>query len=186
MRSRTMKPAVITTIWLMACAHDACIAASPVSAQLRVDSIRAMPYYVDQGVIRTSTDLLDPRLVLRNIVIPQGSADDPLHRSRIEDWDIMFGTTVTLVEVTISGADLEQLADGIRVSLVATAATSDRKLIEQDVLLAAITVRGSRQAHVPFMVYGTGCEPLELKVQLHDGKTVISHLARTVPFTCGE
>jgi hypothetical protein len=186
MRRRAMKPSFTFAIWLVACACDPCIAAGSAPAQLKIDSIRAMPYYVDRGIIRTSTDLFDPRLVLRNVVVPPGSAGDPLHRSRIDDWDIVFGTTATFVAVTIAGADLEQLADKIQVSFSATAVTSGRKLAAQDVMLAPLIVKGSRQTHVPFLVYGTGCEAVELKVHLHDGKAVISHLERTIPFSCGE
>jgi hypothetical protein len=145
-----------------------------------------MPYYVDTGAIRESTDLLDKRLVLRNVVIPPGPTGDPLHRQRVEDWDLLFGTTVTFVDVTIATLDVDRVPRQARLSFVATGKTSARTLASQDVLLSAVMVRGTQNFHVPFFVYGTGCEPLELRVELHGVSTVSSELVRTVPFTCGE
>jgi hypothetical protein len=65
--------------------------ASP-SSGFVIRSIRAMPYYPETGTIRRATDLFDPRLALRNIILGSTSEPDPHHRSKIEDWDILvFG-----------------------------------------------------------------------------------------------
>jgi hypothetical protein len=156
------------------------------SPPVRIDGIRVMPYYVDQGVVRASTDLLDKRVVLRNVVISPGSAGDPLNRPRIEDWDLPFGTTATFVDVAIAALDVERVPRQLRISFIATGKTSGRTIASQNVLLSAVMVRGVQKFHVPFLVYGTGCEPLELRVQLRDSSAISSELVRTVPFTCGE
>jgi len=186
MRSNTIKASAYFAVWLMNWSIGFCVAASSNPDQIRIDGIRVMPYYTDQGIVRTSTDLLDERLVLRNIVIPPGPMGDPLHRLRIEDWDIVFGTTAIFVDVTIAGADLIHVSARERVSLLATAKTSARTLASQDVQLSALIVGNSQKLHVPFLVYGTGCEPVELKVQVHNSNASGPEVVRTIPFTCGD
>lgn len=173
-------------IWLLVWANDADLAGAAEPAQVRIDGVRAMPYYVDQGVIRSSTDLFDKRLVLRNVVIPPGPSGDPLRRTHIDDWDILFGTTATYVVVTVTTLDPDQLPNQLRLSFVARAKANNRTLLSQDLLLSTLAVRGSARIHIPFLVYGTGCESLELQAQIHEMKTVVSELVRTIPFTCGE
>ena len=186
MHRKTMIVSIAFVVLLNASAIGPCVAATQDPAPIRIETIRAMPYYTEKGVIRTSTDLFDSRLVLRNVVIPAGPTGDPLHRSRIEDWDIVFGTTAVYVDVMISGAEFGKLPRQARLAFHAEAKTSGRTLASQEVLLSTVTVAGSQSLHIPFLVYGTGCEPVELRVQLHDANASVTEVVRTIPFACEE
>jgi hypothetical protein len=176
----------VFAIWLSGCANVSSVAGATEPIQFRIDAIGAMPYYVDQGVIRTSTDLFDKRLVLRNVVTLPNPSGDPLRRSHIGDWDVLFGTTATYVVVTVTNLDPDELPKRVRLTFVATAKESNRALVAQDLLLSTLMIRGLAKAHIPIFVYGTGCESLELKAQIRNVKKVVSELVRTIPFTCGE
>jgi hypothetical protein len=182
----SMRPFVVAKLLLTASAVGTCIVAAANTGHLSIDAIRVMPYYVGDGVVRTTTDLLDKRLALRNIIIPTGPTGDPLHRSRIEDWDIVFGTTAIVVDVTVAGADIDRKAAQTRILFRATTKTSGRTLASQDVALSSLTVPGLQRIHVPFLVYGTGCEPLEVKVKVVQTDESASEVVRTIPFSCGE
>lgn len=160
--------------------------ADQVSALARIVAIKAMPYYPETGVIRRSTDLFDKRLVLRNVVMPEGGAGDPLRRNKIEDWDIAFGTTATYVEVDIESIDFTKLPKSARVEMRARATDTQRDLTTESVALSSLTTSSGRTLHVPFFVYGTGCETLELRVRLLAESNHYGEIVRTIPFSCGE
>ena len=153
---------------------------------LRIVAVRAMPYYPGTGSIRRSTDLFDPRLALRNVIIGGDAASDPFQRTKIEDWDIESGTTVTYVDVEIESADFVKVPGSMRIELRGRAADTRREVKTESVLLSGLLGGEGRKLHVPFFVYGTGCEPLELNARLIDGSRVVGEITRTIPFACGE
>jgi hypothetical protein len=160
--------------------------AEPTIALARIVSVKAMPYYPETGAIRRSTSLFDKRLVLRNIVMPADGIGDPLGRSKIEDWDIVFGTTATYVEVDLESLDFSKLPRSMHVELRARTADTKRELTSQSVALSTLIVGSVRALHVPFFVYGTGCEKLEIRVRLLDGSSVYGETSTMIPFSCGE
>lgn len=186
MRRKLVMTCIALIALMVAGAFEMRIARSQVQGKLRIGAIRAMPYYAESGVIRQSTDLLDRRLALRNIVMAPSSSGDPLRRPRIEDWDVVFGTTATMVDVEVVGLDAKYENVNTRILLLVTEASSGRVLTKQSVELSSIIVSDARQIHVPFFVYGTGCEPVALKVTIRAGTTDVEHMERTIPFECGE
>ncbi len=188
MRTKIMNSAILISLLLLISeiTPTLCSAGDSGSAPARIAGIRLMPYYTDKGDVRASTDLSDKRLVLKNIVVPADPSGDPLHREKIDSWDVVFGTTVTFVDVMIEASDFDKVSAKSRVKFVATGKGIGRTLASESVLLSAVLVRGAQTLHLPFIVYGTGCEPLEVRVQLLDGSAVSSELSRAVPFSCGE
>jgi hypothetical protein len=168
------------------CLLPAGVSLAGTESALRIESIKPMPYYIDGAGIRESTDLLNDKIVLRNIIIAPESGIDPGRRSRIDDWDVVFGTTITYVDVVLSVLESDKLSSQTRLSFVATGKETARVFASQDILISTVIVGGARELHVPFLVYGTGCEPLELKAHLHDESETWSELVRTIPFGCGE
>jgi hypothetical protein len=148
--------------------------------------LKAMPYYLDTGTIRRSTDLFDPRLVLRNIGMSPDGGMDPLHRVTIEAWDIIYGTTVTYVEVN---ADVvRSLPKGqMIVEVIGQAKTSGPIVFRVMVQGSGSTrTRDTRTWTVPAFFYNTGCEPLTVTARMVIGGTAYATLSKTVPFKCGE
>ena len=153
------------------------------SADATVASIRAMPFYTQTGTIRRTTDLFDPRLALRNVII--GTPSDRDLGTPIEEWDIQAGTTITYVEVAVSVTSTSPERTSAALEFVARAGTARREIARQRVALREVSAgRGLRQ--VPFLVYGTGCETVELSAQILTRGGRSSALRRTIPFTCGE
>ena len=152
----------------------------------RIVAVRAMPYYPDTGTIRRSTDLFDRRLVLRNVVFPSGPTGDPLRRNTIEDWDIVFGTTATYVEVEVYSANFDSIPAGTHVEANARVSATGRQLMTSSVSLSGLLTRSGHVLHIPFLVYGTGCEPLEIRVKLLAGSRILGASTKTIPFSCGE
>ena len=154
-------------------------------SQVKIEAVRAMPYYVETGAVRRTTNLFDPRLVLRNVVVGSPGGPDPLHRATIEDWDILFGTTVTYVEIDIQAARDFDLAQDLTLELSAYAGPSRQEIERRRVPLASIAVEPQGRWRVPFFIYGTGCELLELRVRLLDDRGYEEQV-KTIPFVCGE
>jgi hypothetical protein len=166
-------------------------AAIPVSGQVpppvEIVGIRAMPYYASTGEIRRSTSLFDRRLVLRNVIIAPADGRDPLNRPTIAEWDIVFGTTATYVEF-----DLESRVRGagvpssLHVEMHAVAVDSRREVQVERVPIASVMPFGQIKWTLPFLVYGTGCERLEITLRVVQDGDVLDELSRTIPFSCGE
>ena len=157
------------------------------SSGFAITSIRAMPYYPETGTIRRTTDLFDPRLVLRNIPFGSTSEPDPHHRSKIEDWDIPFGTTATYVEIDVSfSGSPDQRGSPPALQFVARVSPRGRVLERRRVDLGMIVLGPHRVWHVPFLVYDTGCEPVSLSASLIRGTDTYSSRSRTIPFACRE
>jgi hypothetical protein len=161
---------------------------SPGRPALAIRAIRAMPYYPSTGELRRTTDLFDPRLVLRNIIFGAPTGEDPLHRPKIEDWDIKFGTTVTYVEIDVEADPGPLIRDGrvIFVELEAKVPNTKRVVSLQRVRLNSLVVAEGKLWRVPFFVYGTGCEKLELNARVVSGTTAYAKETRAIPFSCGE
>jgi hypothetical protein len=151
--------------------------------EFEIEAILAMPYYSTTGEIRNSTNLFDPRLALRNIIIVPSGGQDPMYRKEIKDWDILFGTTVTYVNVKVVA--MTRVKRPPRIELLARNAVTGREIQRQQIDLSRIS-SASNVWYVPFFVYGTGCEELELDVRVFDETKSFASQSRTVPFTCGE
>ena len=111
-------------------------------------------------------DLLGKSVILWNAIIGEGDVKAPTK------------ATIVLVQVRATGSGEKDRV----LELVARA--NGKELIRQSVAVSTF-ITGKGEAMIPFLVYGTGCEPLELTATLAGaGKT--DSLTRTVPFRCGE
>jgi hypothetical protein len=161
--------------------------AASASSGFAITAIRAMPYYPETGTIRRTTDLFDPRLALRNVPIGSASEPDPIHRSTIEDWDIPFGTTATYVEIDVSwSGEGDRLLSAPALEFLAQAGRRGRVLERRRVELAPLLTGPGKIWHIPVLVYGTGCEPVNLRASLIRGTTAFTSQSRTIPFACRE
>lgn len=157
--------------------------AAETTAPLKIVTIKAMPYYPSTGVIRRSTNLFDPRLALRNVIISGG---DP--RAKIEEWDIVYGTTATYIETVIESASISPatIEPSLRIEMRVRSVDSDRLVKTESVKVISIMSTESRIWYIPFFIYGTGCEKLEITVHLVSDKIIFDETSRTIPFSCGE
>jgi hypothetical protein len=164
-------------------------AAEPAPAPLvTIRAIRAMPYYAQTGEVRRTTDLMDERLQLWNIIM--GSPLQPdINRPKIEPWDAPRGTTATYVAVELTLARVWRAQeDKAVVELQVSNAESGRHMQSQKVALENLFGTGGEEKswHVPFLIYGTGCEELKITVRVTHGKQVYDQASRTIRFHCGE
>jgi len=166
----------------------ALLGSSAASAPVSVVAIQAMPYYPSTGNIRRSTDLFDRRLALRNVVITPSDGVDPLHRDRIADWDIPFGTTVTYIEAELDSKELDptKFPRDLRIEMQATSLNTRHAVGKQVIVASSVAPSGIRRWRIPFVLYGTGCEPLRISVRVTYREKSLSSLSNTIPFSCRE
>jgi hypothetical protein len=156
-------------VGLVSIAGNAAVSGEPErSERYRVAEIRAHSYYPVRGEF-DERDLFDPTLVLRNVIGGEGDAKDP--------------TKITLVLVTIDGPSFLSGTNG-SVDLKARAAGASPG--EQSMPFWSIFSKGTRVT-VPFLIHGTGCDPLELEARITgvSGDPPAPKKA-TIPFHCGE
>lgn len=127
-----------------------------------IHSIHAFPYYHETGKVGHE-DLLEPSMVLWNSVIGEGDVGAP--------------TRVTFVLIHVDAL----MHDG-STTLQVVARTSKVELLRQSIALAPF-LNGTKQVAIPFLVYETGCEPLEITAALSGQDAPETAI---VPFRCGE
>jgi hypothetical protein len=132
-----------------------------------IQGLRAHFYFQESGRFGTS-DLLDPTRVLWNTPIGGGDAGEP--------------SEVTLVLVEISGPAAKN-ESAAQLELIAR--TPSRSLGTQSIALSDL-FRRSQALTVPFLIYGSGCEPVSLEARLSNLPGGDVKLAREIPFQCGE
>ena len=142
----------------------------PGSAKYSVAAIHAHFYFHSTGEI-SPTDLLDGKPhALWNTIIGAGEAGKP------------SGAILVLVDLT--GPTFANI-DG---KLTLKAAEGEKILLGQTVSLK-IWFREGQKVVIPFLVYDTGCNKLEITATLEDlpAKMVdTGTLKKVVPFECGE
>jgi len=144
------------------------IAESEQPARYRVAEIRAHSFYPVRGEF-DERDLFDPTLVLRNVIGGEGDAKDP--------------TEITLVLVTIEGPSFVSGTKGaVELQANAPGASPPRQSIPFHSLFSE-----ENRITVPFLIHGTGCEPLALEARITGvaGDPPAPKKA-TIPFHCGE
>jgi hypothetical protein len=143
--------------------------AKPAVTRTEIISLRAFLYYHEKGEI-DARDILTAGIALRNVIIGEG---DALGRSG-----------AVLVLVGVKHRDLtSKVPPTIIIRL--TAAAGKRILVKQDVPLR--TFFSERETiEVPFLVYGIGCERVEMTASFVEGSRIVHSLSRTAEFRCGE
>lgn len=135
-----------------------------------VAAIHVHLYYQSTGEI-DSRDLLDGKLYnLWNIIAGMGVARMP--------------SCAVLAVVDLEGPSFEKI-DG---ELTMKATVGDRTLLERTLQLRDWYSAG-RRLSLPFLIYGTGCEELEICATLQglpSAMVKVGMLKRSVPFACGD
>jgi hypothetical protein len=140
-------------------------AAAPAFADgAALDKLSTHLYYHQTGAI---DDRDAAKLNLWNTIIGEGDAQGP--------------SAAVVVRVTVTGA--ETLARG---AVEVTASSGRKKVFKQRLSLDAYVAEKGHPLVVPFVVYGTGCDSLEIAAVLQDGRKSLGRKAEVVPFTCGE
>lgn len=146
-----------------------CVGSTPAGASgAQVSGLRAYLYFPEKGSFG-SEDLTSGKLVLRNIMIGEGAAAGS-------------PSNVTLVLVDLA---TEERPVRFRGLLTFRASAGGEPLAERQVDTRHFHAE-SGKVTLPFLVYGTGCEPLELSAELARDGEAPSRLARRVDFVCGE
>jgi hypothetical protein len=132
-----------------------------------IAQIRAHSYYPERGEF-DERDLLDPTLVLWNVIGGAGDARDP--------------TEITLVLVTIEGPSFVSGTKGaVELQANASGASPPRQSIPFHSLFSE-----QNRMTVPFLVHGTGCAALELEARITGVPGDPPSKKAKIPFTCGE
>lgn len=132
----------------------------------RMEGVRAFLFYNDRATF--SLNVIDnPNFVLRNVIIGEGAAEGP--------------SNATFVTVTTQGPPgTSGHATGVQ--LIAT--VGSRQLLLRTIPIGIFSSAGSYVAG--FWLYGTGCEPVTLRVRIIRGSARSATMTKTIPFTCGE
>jgi hypothetical protein len=138
--------------------------AAPAQADGALDKVTTHLYYHETGAV---DDREASALTLWNTIVGEGDATGP--------------SSAIFVRATVSGA--ETLTAGA-VELVVSA--GKKRLSRQRVSLDAYAATRGQPMTVPFVLYGTGCESLAVKVTLLAGKKTVATRQLVLPFSCGE
>jgi hypothetical protein len=138
--------------------------AAPALADATLDKVSTHLYYHESGTV---DDREASGLTLWNTIIGEGDATSP--------------SSAIFVRATVSGA--ETLTAGA-VELVVTA--GKKRLSRQRVSLDAYAATRGQAMTVPFVLYGTGCESIAVKVTVLAGKRTVGTRQLVLPFSCGE
>jgi hypothetical protein len=131
--------------------------------------------------VRRDLDLFEPKYLLWNIII---GGDDCGEECLPE---IPGRTTITMVEVEITAEGERNWKSSAAIELRVRAGESRRSLTTQHVRLSGIVVGEKRKWFVPFTLYHTGCEELEVSAAvIQGGRAVQKPIAKTILFKCGE
>jgi hypothetical protein len=133
----------------------------------RITDLRAFLYYHEKGEF-SRQDLLSGQMALWNVIIGEGDAEG--HSGAL------------LVLVTVSPPVHGDLRAP---SLSLSVKYANRTTTNQEITLRPFRSL-AKPVQVPFLVYNTGCEHLEITARLKVGKQVLGSASRTAPFKCGE
>jgi hypothetical protein len=111
---------------------------------------------------------------------------DPWHRDKIEDWDIVFGTTITYVEAELDSKAHVKVPRDVLIEMLATSEDTGRTVGKKILVASSVMPLGVRTWRVPFLIYGTGCEPLRISVRVTYHGRISSAMSNSIPFSCGE
>jgi hypothetical protein len=133
----------------------------------RITALRAYLYYHVKGDF-SQQDLLSGHMALWNVIGGAGDADAP--------------SSAILALVTVQHSmRLDRNVPSVKLSV----RYGNRTTSNQTVSLAPFAnVKG--EMHIPFLIYNTGCERLQVTATLLIGSRNLHSLTRTADFKCGE
>lgn len=140
---------------------------SPVKETFQITNIRAFLYYHGKGEF-SQQDVLSGQMALWNVIIGAGDADAP--------------SRATLVLVAVKAPSRpDRNFPAVRL----TVKYANRTTLDHEVSLSSFA-NGQMTLQVPFLIYNTGCERLQITAALRVGTRVLNSLSRTAEFKCGE
>ena len=143
------------------------LASAGAAPQVVISDIQVKLFYDNSG--RFSANLAQKKdLALWNVVIGEGvGVDGPSNN--------------TLLLVTVTGTP-KGYFEKLRLHVLAK--TEKATLVEREDGVGIFNSAGNWYA--PFLLYGTGCEPVTVTAQLVAGETRSAPVTFTIPFECGE
>jgi hypothetical protein len=141
------------------------IEAAGFNGETRIQGMSAHLYYQETGTI-DPRDLISGKLVLWNTIIGAGDA----RASSV--------ATYVLVELQI---DRQKPPKTLEFK-----ARAGEKILAEKSMAVGDFFTDTSAVVIPFIVYGTGCQALELTARLAGDATPRGSLTRTVNFACGE
>ena len=139
-------------------------AARPAHADATLDRVATHLYYHQSGAV---DDREASALQLWNTTIGEG--------------DAKAASGAVIVHVTVSGG--ETIDKGV-IEVVARA--GKKRLFKQRVSLDDYLIEKGKPVIVPFVLYGTGCQSLEVAATLQAGRKKLGEKAVVLPFACAE
>ena len=138
---------------------------SPQAAEAVITQVQAKLFFANSG--RFSSNLFEKKdLELHNVVIGEGGVEGPSEN--------------TILVLTVTGSPKGSV-EGLELHV--TARTASRALLDRKCEVGIFNTNGNWYA--PFMLYDTGCEPVEFKATLGKGPNpqVVTGI---IPFSCSE
>lgn len=135
-------------------------------AQAAITEVQAKLFYANSG--RFSSNLYEKKdLVLHNVIIGEGSGVEGPSEN-------------TLLVLTVTGSPKSSV-EGLELHV--TAKTVSRTLLDRKCEVGIFNTNGNWYA--PFMLYDTGCEPVEIKATLGSGPNP-QVVTGSIDFSCSE
>ena len=145
-----------------------------------ITDMRAFPYYTEKGIVRRDLNLFDRKFLLWNVMFGGDCGEECLP-------EIPGDTKVTIIEVQVRADNEPVWASPTAIELRVRAVESRRRIKTERVHLNAVLTAEARTWFIPFTLYGTGCEELEVSARLVHGRRPLGQpLNKIIHFKCGE
>lgn len=130
-----------------------------------IKAIEAFAYLHESGSLG-ERDLLRPEVILRNSIIGEGDVGGP--------------SSTTLIRIRLSGCFSCDRHESLEVVTQTRSGSTEKHVIP---LSRFFSEKG--EVSVPVLLYGTGCETVQVRASVAGGK-VTSAASADLPFRCGE
>lgn len=143
------------------------------AAPRTITSLRAFLYYHNKGEF-SQYDILD-----------QGIARGDLVLYNVETNPNTAGGYSSAMLVLVGVKPIPSVRGREPSTLVRLTVKAERKIVFTTETRLASFFDEKPSIQIPFLVYRTGCEPLEITAALVEQKKIVSTLSRTAEFQCG-
>jgi len=150
-------------------AHDG----APAPSQYSVKNISAYPWCHGKGKVGDQ-DFLTKKFVTRNV--PFSSPGEVL------EGDVECPASITLVVAEIR----QPPEDGRKPATLTLTAKSSGRLLAHQTFHGNFFPHDFTTIYLPMLIFGTGCELVEVEAKASIGKKVVGSMKKTIEFYCGE
>lgn len=142
------------------------------AAPRTITSLRAFLYYHQTGEFS------------RYDILGEGSARGDLLLYNVETNPGTAGGYSSAMLVLVGVAPIPSVRGRRATTLVRLTVRAEKKIVftHEELLVSFFSPAAERQ--IPFLVYRTGCEPLEITAALVEEKKIVTTLSRTAQFQC--